>query len=454
MKFRNVLIALVSIVIVGVAVHQLLSALTDPARIESVRRIEKTIAAIEHQPSAPAVPAPVSQPDPEPPTETQDAETIGTCDAWQALFESMDANPSRNLYEEPAVTIAFDIAYREKELDALTVEERDTLAAFVDLNQDLIGRIRDVATRTTVVCHFGSPDNYRQFQSFSDCDVWLTVDMLYRCAVHDFPLMLRDMIARCKVSRNHFFLGYADVRCAPCLSNALESGGVDDALWQELVHELAACRDRQNFVDDWVYITKECIEWYENTPAKFAGDHPGQPIALFMGLGYRYGTTPLRNYHATWFNDVMNDMLPVLALPYYQAEPKLQGIREDHNIRPMRDLPWVHRNVGTWFAAVLTYGYLERRARDEAEMDLARAAIVIEECRRNTGAYPESLESLAEQLGGEFPINPLLGEPYGYLHDEDSYRLWYEYIARPDDAPAERRAMVWPAKRETIGPEE
>lgn len=452
MKKRNVFMAAVVVLVLGVALQQLLSGLTEGERVASVQRLEKTIAEVQQRLPSASAPSPHARPQTATPPE--DFETYNTCDAWEALFRVVLSREEELLSAvELAIEIAHDIGHSEKGRETATDAELEILREFVEGNADIIDQIRDVAVGTIPLCRFGGPNHHHQATSYDKCALWLSADMFYRYAVREFPETVRDLTALCRLSRNTFFIEYYGFGNGQRLvAEALESGLVDDACWQDLLDVLALCSGHQAFVDKWTYITQDCIDWYENPPSEFTEDHAGHPFAIVLGVGYRYGATPLRNYHSTWFNGVMGDLLPLTSLPFYQVEPKLPAIREEFDIRRMRDLPWVHQNLGTWVVSILFYDAFARQAYSEAELDLTRFAILLDRYHRAHGSYPTTLEAFADDFGGELPINPILGEPYGYLRNDESFRLWYEYIARPDDIPAGRRAVVWPGRRETIGP--
>jgi hypothetical protein len=90
-----------------------------------------------------------------------------------------------------------------------------------------------------------------------------------------------------------------------------------------------------------------------------------------------------------------------------------------------------------------------KRAGLEAEIDLARMAILLERHRRASGGYPETLEAIVPGLGGQMPLNPFLGEPYHYGRVGDSFRLWYEDIGpATKGGPHLKRAWIWPGEHE------
>lgn len=349
--------------------------------------------------------------------------------------------------------IVYQLAEDEPACD-LPEKDRAAIAQFSETYADLIGRVRNAALETEGVCHFGGIDHYHQQESYWLCKMLLMADTTHREAIGDYSAMMRDHIALCKLDRSAFFLSFIEFHRPIAVAEALAQGNIDDALWQAELDALTTCRNRQDFVDEWLYVAQDCNLWFENTLAEIMQDHPGDPVAPMLAIGYSYGMTPLRNYHQTWFNNVMNELLPLTALPLPELEFKLERIKEEYDIRRIRDLPFVQRNLGTFAASVLAYDELVLRAYSEAEVDLTRFAILLDRYRREHGVFPDTLDVFSEALGGELPANPILGNAYGYLHNDETYRLWYEYIARPEGTIPERRAVVWPSKRETLGPAE
>jgi hypothetical protein len=440
MTYRNGIIAAAAVIVLGVALHQLLGALTESRRVESVRVLEETLAQMRHEPeerSTPAAVAELGHPTP------GDA-----CAAWEEILALLQASGAsyRNPLS-PAVLIAYQVRWGEKDYDALTDEDVATLAAFVTEHAALLDLIREVTANYASVCRIPF---YRQGHPYWMCERYLSVDLLYRRATGEFPLMIHDLIALCSISQADYEVEYPFLMhggTQRCLRDAIASGTVDDALWEALLRALEACRSQPVFVDKWVHVTENIAEWFADPVATSRQNFGGDAKMMVLTYGYRYGATPLMNYHVTRFGHAMAEILPLTSLPYYEAEPALREIGARYGTVPTDDLP-THTDPGWWFVCRIVHSGFADHAYMTGQIDLARFAILLDRYHRDNGHYPDSLDALAAGLGGHMPLNPCLGEPYHYEDLGDVYRLWYEYWGWPQNGAAERWAARWPGEHE------
>lgn len=444
MKYRNPLIVLLVLVIGGLALHQLLTSITETAKIKSVRVLNAALTQVQDEldlshPSAPR--------DRDTPPTTADP-----CAVWRDLFTRL--RPIRQAFKNglpPAALVVAQVRWGEKEYDGLTEDDLETLAAFVAENDPLIEDIRIIAADSTSVCRFG-PVCEQDFYWL--CDDLLSTDMLYRRAVGEFEVVVRDVIGLCTISQADPFIDYPFLMhrgTQQCLRDAIESGTIDDAAWSTLLRQLTVCRDHQQFVDGWSFTVQDCLKWYDDPPAHMATRDPDSQFWFLLAVGYRYGATPLMNHHVTRFSDVMADLLPLAPLPYYEIAGDLHEIANRYDIVPPWELPPI-TDPGWWLVSTLVHERFDGRAGVEAEIDLARIAINLERFHREHGQYPDTLEPLAADFGGELPLNPYLGQPYRYELDPGIYRLWYEYELTNQDGTTERWLSRWPGEGERLDP--
>ena len=66
---------------------------------------------------------------------------------------------------------------------------------------------------------------------------------------------------------------------------------------------------------------------------------------------------------------------------------------------------------------------LEIQARHEAQLDLMRIGLTLEQHYATHGVYPPSLDEVSYVLGG-VPVDPFTGEAYRYLPEADSFTLY------------------------------
>jgi hypothetical protein len=73
-------------------------------------------------------------------------------------------------------------------------------------------------------------------------------------------------------------------------------------------------------------------------------------------------------------------------------------------------------------------------------MDIMRIGIVLNRYRAEHGAYPESLDAVAERFPKGMPVDPFSGKGYAYSSDGKSCRAWSVHTpVGPDRGPIEWR---------------
>jgi hypothetical protein len=63
----------------------------------------------------------------------------------------------------------------------------------------------------------------------------------------------------------------------------------------------------------------------------------------------------------------------------------------------------------------------EQTAKVNTQLDLFRLRLLLDLYKQEHGAYPKTLDPLADDLGGAIPVAPLTGNPYVYTPHEDYY---------------------------------
>lgn len=140
-----------------------------------------------------------------------------------------------------------------------------------------------------------------------------------------------------------------------------------------------------------------------------------------------------------WFNrdqqvciDMTTRMLEVADSTYYEAKPVLDRIRADIDGLPYTN--YVAQNFARWqFLA------FARQADFEARLDVMQMGILLEQYRAQHGGYPETLDAIADGLGGTLPVDPFTGGPYHYELRNDTCLVSSSGPENdPDSAPAYR----------------
>ncbi len=79
----------------------------------------------------------------------------------------------------------------------------------------------------------------------------------------------------------------------------------------------------------------------------------------------------------------------------------------------------------------------------QSSTDLAGLSIALEQQRRLTGRYPDSLEGMAASFSGVPPRQIQSAEPYNYQRTDDGgYRLWGDGLPGLNDTEKMRRGLI------------
>ena len=95
------------------------------------------------------------------------------------------------------------------------------------------------------------------------------------------------------------------------------------------------------------------------------------------------------------------------------------------------DLKFVRNNGGWRYVLELSRKTLYENAREQASIDVARYAILLERYREMHGTYPETLDALAPDFNDQLPRNPFTSEPYIYERSNETYHLGYWFWWEP-----------------------
>ena len=353
---------------------------------------------------------------------------------------------------EAVAYIPLQVRWGDTAYDQLSADELELLAGFLGENAEIVAGIHALTQPGMPACDFGA---YKDTNLHWEFDALLSANMLLNTANGNFEDVARDLTALLKMCDADAYIDYP-FRMAQgtehCLRDAITGGNATDAVWQALLDQLEESREHRIFVDDWTRAAGHWLEWYEDLPASGSDVTNSAVIGEVLGWGYRYAGTPLLNYNMDTFSDVMAQLLEVAPLPYYQARPTIERIRDDYSIPVPWELPPWQSEPGIWHISTLIHERFFGRAYVEAHIDMARMAILLQRHRAQFGAYPETLEAVAEGFGGTLPANPLTGEPFRYERQADTFRLWCfdDYV---DDNGVNHIGMsIWPGEWEDLGP--
>lgn len=150
----------------------------------------------------------------------------------------------------------------------------------------------------------------------------------------------------------------------------------------------------------------------------------GKPSVMNDLILRAYGSTLVR----PWLNmdeetcaRTIQSIAQIARLPYYEALPQMHDIEKE-----VGDLPRT-RLLSRWILQIVTPGFtriIESQARVEAQLDLMRMGISVEQYHSSTGNYPATLEEISPSLAGSMPVGPFTGESYHYQVSGGSFLLY------------------------------
>ncbi|MCF6285101.1 MAG: hypothetical protein L3K26_07920 [Candidatus Hydrogenedentes bacterium] len=427
------LIAAVAVGSIGLLAHGLFTESTGRARDVSVAALREKLARLETARDAEGSEVIAETPARLPAVSEPALDTAELRARWLALFEAL-AEARETCELNPKIRSAFSVFVVDTEHDALSAywnclgDSLDELLALCEQNGDLYD-LYQTAFQTDL------PEAYRGF-------LWAMWEMefyfLAQAAAQDYPAAMAAYSARLNLSHVRF-QGYprqhAHSRIIwPIIDDALASHTVDDETWNHLLAQLAAQRDPNNFVAEVADESERIITHYEDgLDANWYDPLPGtrfseSPVNYSRNWAYIHVSTALYNHDMDLFSRAMSALLDLTALPYYEAKPALERFYEEFDVEPsLEELRFIRGNSAWYYVLRLSRAEFVVEANRQASIDIVRFAILLDRHQRETGAYPESLEALAEGLGGSVPINPIDGTPYIYERNGGTFRLGYSH---------------------------
>lgn len=204
---------------------------------------------------------------------------------------------------------------------------------------------------------------------------------------------------------------------------ALEPGQLTPEEAREVVREAAGLYHREAFANALAGETAFGLQAIDD--AAESGDVPftrgayNDP-AVDVLAGYLYqspvGGVLLSGDKQT-YSEYMNRIVRAAGQPYYEVQDELEAIEAELGDLSFLDL--YSRNL----IPSLTGAQLAQ-ARVEARLDLLRIGLSLDVYYDEHGAYPDSLDALTADLGGEVPVDPFTGQAYVYIPKGDTFLLY------------------------------
>jgi hypothetical protein len=233
------------------------------------------------------------------------------------------------------------------------------------------------------------------------------------------------------------------------VQRALKSDAVPQETWDHLLEALARYRDDRVLVEDLVQYSKWETRYIGVYP------HPTQtytladnPFRYAQNWAYVHVTTPLYNHDVDRFSRAIAHLIDLAGRPYGEAHADLLAFCEAFDIEPsVEDLKFMRQNSSWYYVLTVSRETLYQNAITQANIDVARYAILLERFRARHGMYPDRLEDMASLFQTTPPLNPFTGKPYLYRRTEADYHLgyraWREVLK--EDGTQKRRpfCVIW-----------
>ncbi len=356
-----------------------------------------------------------------------------------AAFDRLSEKRSAIL-EDPAWQEAIDILDEKgSEPGRWTEEEKSKIAAYLAFNRDLILELHRLADLGGPAWDKELPLRQKvettlsQLAKLRDYARLLAYDAMAYADVRNYEEALKSILAGLKLANtldDALLVSYL-VRGAlsGTMCNAIETSIHGEDLPPDLCNQLLQCaalyNDRQSFANACIgegNFGLMAFEGIRNDDLSWLGtEEAGEPSWGVRLLFQAYGSVfarPWLNMDEGTYADIMAQYADAAQLPFYQAQPVIDGIMKE-----IQNLPSSRVMSIMLTPAALHHAY-KVQAASEVRLDLMRLGLAVEQYYAQSGAYPETLEQIATILGGNLPIDPFTGQPYAYSPGRDSFRLY------------------------------
>jgi hypothetical protein len=199
----------------------------------------------------------------------------------------------------------------------------------------------------------------------------------------------------------------------------LPPDGLDPAHYDRLVTLLAQADHRDAFASSFAgeaIISEANFE----RPSRDMFDYGIPDNLVEGGLMWLYTSPvgrPLMMMDEADLMDILARIEAASALPLYESQPLLDEVQQT-----IANLPFTRIISRTTLPAVTRAN--QAQARHEAVLDIAQLGLAVEAFRAQYGAYPLSLDELADRIPGGIPVDPHTGQPYIYRPSGDTFLLY------------------------------
>ena len=375
------------------------------------------------------------------------------------VFDELLQQHEKNLSQDPewsrlsSLTEAYEFSFV-----AWSKEDNEALGFLLAEHSGFITKIREAAARGGPVrrLNVGTGEQLKipQLTPFRDFARLLRADAVYNSSKGNYTEVEADLLAMAQLGETlasepmfisqMFRILMTDILFST-VEDVMELGDLPPASLRSLVEELdgmyhreafahsfqgeatfvldiyRAVREGETSLDEITVSTHTDVSSVSGSWGGALESMANMVVSVFEGFssslkGSVFGIPAFR-IDETRYAETMHSLIAANALPYYRAEPLIQAIEQNIELTFSRDS--TSRSI---IAGFVRMG--DNQARHEAKLDLIRIACALELYRNEHNVYPEILESIADTLGGEIPVDPFVGTAYQHSLTDDGFFLY------------------------------
>lgn len=314
--------------------------------------------------------------------------------------------------------------------------------AFLNRNSDLLEALRRLASKGGPMVEI-DPDNIEVSQEHlaetlehltetRQLARLLRIDAIVSARLGDHERAVEDIIAGMGVARAQaeeplLISQLVAIACHgiafQALVEAFEPGDLPPELATALIDNLGASNGREALAAG-LYTEAQyglgMYAWIRGERESFLGTGP-QERGILAHIAASPIGRPFLNMNEGAHIEFYTAMVEAATLPYYEARHRI-----DEALARVEDLSFLRqyarifsRNLGPALDRAI-----EAQARSDAQLDVARIGLAIEQHFQEHGRYPESLDAIAGYLGEVVPLDPFTGEDFIYRPTSTGFGLY------------------------------
>ncbi|MCH7958868.1 MAG: hypothetical protein IID08_01980 [Candidatus Hydrogenedentes bacterium] len=372
-----------------------------------------------------------------------DTEIEERLDMWAGLLERHDAELKADEEWQAVVEIL------KKPAEALTSEEWALMTRQAQVHEDLILAIRAAAGRGGPVYPMDHAQPYEadgpHLARMREFARLLSVHSSVSGKAEEYDEAAEDIVAILNLEMamngegliiNALVRGALRVIAIDTIAESFAARRMSPEITNRLFQRLSTLNDRNNFREALIGETILGIavfEYVRTTGWSMArnkefkkGGVVAASLRSFLLLIERPAFIPMFDLDESAFVECMDRLIRAALLPYNERTEIVESLEEY-----IDELPEARKLTPILFPALIRA--LTAQARHEAQTDVTRLGIAVEDWYREHGSYPDSLQQIAYWFDGELPLDPFTGDAYRYVVSDDSFVLYSLGVDIEDD---------------------